>query len=359
VNLQWTASTDAESGLGGYYVYRNGNPVPLATVTTESFSDTTVNPLILYSYRVAAFDNATPANVSGLSPAAAVTTPAAGTVEAPQFTPAGGTYAGPVQVTVSTVTSGATLYYTLDGSDPTQTSAAVGGAIAISSNATLKVRGYKDGLNPSAVVSASYTFQPIPVVGLVGYWPFDEGSGTAAGDVAGSHTGTVNGGAQWVAGKSGTALSFDGVNDQVTIAHAADLSFASAASFTISAWVNVPSLPNKWTGIVTKSRSAAPWYGIWITDANRWNFGGPINLTGNVVTIGWHHVAVVQSGGQRHLYVDGALQASGAAQLGTGTGALMIGGAGGVSEFFNGQVDEVRIYSTGLSQTEIQVLAQQ
>jgi hypothetical protein len=57
--------------------------------------------------------------------------------------------------------------------------------------------------------------------------------------------------------------------------------------------------------------------------------------------------------------VDGTLQASGSAYEGTGTGTLMIGGSAGASEFFNGQVDEVRIYSTGLNQTEIQVLAQQ
>jgi hypothetical protein len=56
-------------------------------------------------------------------------------------------------------------------------------------------------------------------------------------------------------------------------------------------------------------------------------------------------VALVQDGtaGTRRLYVNGALVGSGAAQAGTGTGALWFGGAASVSEFFGGAIDEVRI----------------
>ncbi len=52
-----------------------------------------------------------------------------------------------------------------------------------------------------------------PTSGLVGYWNFDEGSGTVAADGSGSgNNGTING-ATWVAGKVGSgALSFDGEN---------------------------------------------------------------------------------------------------------------------------------------------------
>ena len=48
--------------------------------------------------------------------------------------------------------------------------------------------------------------------GLISYWPFDEGSGTIAEDAVGDNDGTINGGAAWVTGKFGTALSFDGAD---------------------------------------------------------------------------------------------------------------------------------------------------
>ena len=55
--------------------------------------------------------------------------------------------------------------------------------------------------------------------GLVGYWKFDEGSGTTASDSSGyGNTGTLSTGASapgWTTGKVGGALSFDGVDDYV------------------------------------------------------------------------------------------------------------------------------------------------
>jgi len=49
---------------------------------------------------------------------------------------------------------------------------------------------------------------------LVGWWKFDEGSGTIAYDSAGSNHGAIYG-AQWIASPIDGALSFDGVNDYV------------------------------------------------------------------------------------------------------------------------------------------------
>ena len=53
--------------------------------------------------------------------------------------------------------------------------------------------------------------------GLVGYWNFDEGTGTTAADSSGSgNNGTLVNGSTWTAGKVGNgALQFDGVDDSV------------------------------------------------------------------------------------------------------------------------------------------------
>ncbi len=69
INLFWTVATDpqgaateANTGVAGYRVYRNGS---LRTTTTSlSFSDTGLTEYTLYSYYVTAFDGATPANES-------------------------------------------------------------------------------------------------------------------------------------------------------------------------------------------------------------------------------------------------------------------------------------------------------
>ena len=70
---------------------------------------------------------------------------------------------------------------------------------------------------------------------------------------------------------------------------------------------------------------------------------------------------MVQNGtaGTRQFYVDGTLVGSGAAEDASGTGDLWIGGSKStILEYFNGAVDDVRIYNTALSQTAIETLAQ-
>ena len=79
VSLSWNASADLPnpggSGVGGYYVYRNGNTTtPVATVSGTSFTDTGLAATTTYTYQVAAFDRATPVNVSAPSGALSVTT---------------------------------------------------------------------------------------------------------------------------------------------------------------------------------------------------------------------------------------------------------------------------------------------
>jgi hypothetical protein len=76
----------------------------------------------------------------------------------PTFDPPAGHYADPVNVTISTSTEGASIYYTTDGSDPDQSSTLFTSPVLIDSPSTLKARGYADGYEPSAIVVANYGF---------------------------------------------------------------------------------------------------------------------------------------------------------------------------------------------------------
>ena len=80
---------------------------------------------------------------------------AASTVAAPTFSPAGGTYTSAQNVTISTTTAGATIYYTTDGSTPSSNSAVYSEPIAVSSYTVVKAIAVKDGVS-STVATATY-----------------------------------------------------------------------------------------------------------------------------------------------------------------------------------------------------------
>src|SRR5437773_10120398 len=77
----------------------------------------------------------------------------------PTFSPAAGTYPHAHSVTLSDTTTGATIYYTTDGSTPTTSSAAYTGPIAVTQTTTIKTMAAKPGTANSAVATATYTIQ--------------------------------------------------------------------------------------------------------------------------------------------------------------------------------------------------------
>jgi hypothetical protein len=77
----------------------------------------------------------------------------------PTFNPAPGTYSSAQQVTISTTTPNATIYYTTDGSTPTTASTKYTGPVAISTTETLKAIATAPNLTNSAVASGLYTIQ--------------------------------------------------------------------------------------------------------------------------------------------------------------------------------------------------------
>lgn len=78
IRITWAASTDAGSGVAGYEVFRDAAADPVATVTTTTYDDTGLAPSTTYSYRVRAYDNATPRNYSPRSAAVTATSNSGG-----------------------------------------------------------------------------------------------------------------------------------------------------------------------------------------------------------------------------------------------------------------------------------------
>ena len=80
-------------------------------------------------------------------------------VALPAFNPAGGTYPQGQTVTITCATVGATIRYTIDGSEPDATSTLYSNPIIITGNITIKAKAFKIGWPDSQTSTASYTFQ--------------------------------------------------------------------------------------------------------------------------------------------------------------------------------------------------------
>ncbi len=92
-------------------------------------------------------------------------------VSRPMFSPLPGAYSASRSVTISNVTSGATIHYTTDGSTPTELSPTYATPVSISATAMLRAKSWKSGLNASAMESGYYEiantasmpmFSPLP-----------------------------------------------------------------------------------------------------------------------------------------------------------------------------------------------------
>lgn len=160
----------------------------------------------------------------------------------------------------------------------------------------------------------------------------------------------------------GAALHFDGVNDYTETTSPTNLPLGNAAR-TVEVWVKVGTIGN-WRSIVNYGATAnSQRFGILIDNSGRPYFVGENNdMTGTVAINdnNWHHIAVTYTGGTNGtvaMYVDGVLNISSTKTLNTSNGKLRMGrrvDGGANFEYFNGTIDEVRIWNYALTQCEIQ-----
>jgi hypothetical protein len=101
---------------------------------------------------------------------------------------------------------------------------------------------------------------------LVGWWTFDEGSGTTAYDSAGSNDGTIYG-AQWTSGQIGGALSFDGVDDYVDLSDIGFSLMGSGISSSTAFWFKINTLsPGEHEVIFEQEKNTSDRYVFWFND---------------------------------------------------------------------------------------------
>ncbi len=84
--------------------------------------------------------------------------------ETPAITPAGGLYFDPVDVSITCGTPGSAIYYTLDGTDPSDVSTLYDGVFTVSEDITVKAIAYADGYLTSLVTSETYSFPTVATI---------------------------------------------------------------------------------------------------------------------------------------------------------------------------------------------------
>jgi hypothetical protein len=203
--------------------------------------------------------------------------------------------------------------------------------------------------------------------GLVGHWKLNETSGTTALDRSPyGNTGTMAGGlsafSDNVPGVYGTALAFDGTDDYITMG--TDPVY-SLLDFTVSAWVYIPgSLPTGWRAIVAHNRNGPNWFFLGTQGSRihmRWGDGArSADFNGTISANRWYHLVTTydSSTDTARMYIDGVLDnTDGGEGLPTPTnGLLYIGANTNNTEFWEGYIDDVRIYHNALSPEEVGAL---
>ncbi|MBD3267716.1 hypothetical protein GF373_13685, partial [bacterium] len=279
---------------------------------------------------------------------------------------------GQVEWSIDSLLGDATLSYEITTPTDAETAEIVGqfsgeaNGNAIGGDSSAIVRGLlpEDVLNQQDIKT-----------GLVAQWTLDEGTGTTVADSSGrGHDGSfLMGEPAWVEGIRGTALEFDG-DDAVEIGW---LGIGGADPRTITAWVKTDAgNPDAYIGWGSASAgNGAKWHllirgnGLLRTAIAGTNINGSTILNDGQ----WHFIAVVLPNGKTLVqdivhYVDGVEDVvSAIATMDVPVNTSTDEGAGAFNirlgsrdqngdRFFEGIIDEVRIYDRGLSTKEVQAV---
>ncbi len=212
--------------------------------------------------------------------------------------------------------------------------------------------------------------KPANNLGLVGYWSFNDATSTVATDFSGrGNTGTLNSfsapataSSGWGNGKFGPGLNFDGTSDYVSVDGVAN--DVVETSFAVSLWLKCADHGGVDRDLVASSHSGGGAnFELYISSANLFSIWdgsqGASEITSSISGCDsrWHHAVYSRSGATGTLYVDGISQGTHSSSdvfavddlwsIGQTYSSLIPG------FFFQGTIDDVRIYNRPLSGTEV------
>ncbi len=207
-----------------------------------------------------------------------------------------------------------------------------------------------------SLMISSLSYAKIDADAALGIWFFDEGKGGTAKDASENGNDGEIVDAQWVAGKFGEALKFEGG------AHVAVGDFADYTDeVSIVALIKTPAAP-AWSDIIV-----GPCGDVILTlRDHKLNFAGqcaqpiPHNTWSKSLLNDdkWHHIAGTYDGKEVKVYIDGEEEASNAAAGPFKTGPKFIGSRDDKQEAFTGLIDEIAFFNVALSDDDMKAIAE-
>ena len=217
----------------------------------------------------------------------------------------------------------------------------------------LRAVAYDNAGASASSATSTVTVSSGTSTGLLASYGINEGTGsTVVSSSSGGATGTVTNGT-WTTGRYGKGLSF---------AANGELNFGDVdlpGSFTVMGWLQTRSLYTSSCGsFVMKVHD----YGFEICNGQLYGeIGANGAWTGRVIKTltsadlnVWRHLALTYDGSTVRMYVDGVFVNSSASSHTTTSNPLLVGRYLPASEYLDGMVDEVRLYTRTLTQNEIQ-----
>ena len=222
------------------------------------------------------------------------------------------------------------------------------------------------------VMLATLTFTKVhAATDLIGYWNFDETTGTTSADSSlnandGTFTGSGVAHSTVVPPVSCFAdprsVSFTGAGGYVSIPDNASMDPANQIS--ISFWMNANTVSNGYQHLVFKQGPSVTSYGVWLNQDHIYmedNDNSVRSLTSSAaITAGtWHYITVTYDGTTQKLYIDGMLdnsQSLPGITLEYENSPVKVG-SGDYNNPFSGYIDDLRIYARALTQSEVTDLA--
>lgn len=384
VEITWIPALDPETGIAVYQIYRDGKIID--TVKGWSYHDEGLSELTEYSYQVRALNYH---GVEGpLSKAIRVQTMADSSP--PQITSVYG-FNNQLTVTFNEPISRETAldlsnYQITGGVNILRALLEPNGKTLLLTtsdhkqnfSSTLKVKNLQDKAHtPNSTQGQQIEYTISPVSGLVGEWSFNEGSGKIAFDRSnfGNHGKLAyldKPGPEWTDGILGSALRFNGRDDQVWVPLASPLLEAFQESYSIALWVKPAHRPvnnspnNEYFSIFSLANT-----GLSFTSDQRFRAMVHLENSQRVTVISdiynpneWRHLVMVvdHSGKSLRLYVDGkevnrSPESFRGGLTSPSVGPIYIGTSdpleGRYENRLDGLVDQVKVFSKAISGDEV------
>ncbi len=199
--------------------------------------------------------------------------------------------------------------------------------------------------------------------GLISWWPLDESSGSTAEDLINDNNGTLTNTPTWTTGKFGNALDFD-IDDYVMADYNESLEASDKVSY--GAWVKLDAFNSASASWVIGSNAPDNCgYNMVLKNtgvaqcAVMKSDGTWVSIAGGSISTGvWYNVYCVYDRDYLTLYVDGVRvgRASVGSDLYACSADFLIGGTSSASRYYDGLIDEVRVYDRALSDRDIEYL---